>query len=336
MSPRSLQTRAANRAWIHAGAVWAISVQLAFGQAGGRSVSAGDTTAPPALDPAGAGTGFQYEQIPTATNVYAVVVSNGAPVLVSDSFLSLILHSGMDPDIQQSALEQYPTMVQDNFTAIMESTFPVKDQAPAMRFAGLECTATDGASMTIDQDDLAAPYVRIQVRDRNGKTESFSINRAFVEGLRAQPDTDGDKLLSSITSFPFRLPESSRAGFAYLTREQMDDAILRTEAFQNQEIVRMPRFYREKAAEVLQAWSNRPRAVVPAPVAANSPPPASSGQGKPATIRPPAPAPAPVAAVSPAPAEPPAAARRSLNWPALAGWGVAALALVYLLARPKR
>lgn len=334
MSPRSPQTRAANRAWIHAGAVWAIFVQLAFGQAGGRSSATGDK---PALDPAGSGAGFQYEQIPTATNVYAVAISNGSPVLVSDSFLSLILQSGMDSGVQQAALQQYPAMVEDNFTAIMESTFPVKDQAPAMRFAGLECTSMDGASMTIDQDDLAAPYVRIQVRDASGKTESFSINRQFVEGLMAQKETDGDKLLSSVTSFPFRLPESSRAGFAYLTREQMNSAVLRTEAFQNQEIVRMPRFYREKAAEVLQAWSNRPRAIAPAPapVAADLPPPASSGRPKPAAIRLPAPSPAPAAAPT-APAAPPAAAQRSLNWPALAGWGVAALALIYLLARPKR
>lgn len=317
------------------GVVCALSAQLAFGQAGAPPAP----DALPALEAAGSGAGFQYEQIPTATNVYAVVGSNGAPVLVSDSFLSLILQSGMDPDVQQAALQQYPVMVEDNFTAIMETTFPVKEQAPVMRFAGLECTATDGASMTIDQDDLAGPYVRIQVRDASGKTESFSINRTYVEGLVEREETDGDKLLSSVTSFPFRLPESMRAGFAYLTRDQMNAAILRTETFQNQEIVRMPRFYREKAAEVLQAWSNRPRAVVPepAPAAADAPPPAPAGQDKAAHAYPAPPPPAPIAAAATAAtAEAPAAVPRPLNWPALAGWGVAALALVWALARGKR
>ena len=295
-------------------------------------------TAPPSLGTVGTGTGFQYEQIPTATNVYAVVVSNGAPVLVSDSFLSLILHSGMDPDVQQASLQQYPAMAEDNFAAIMETTFPVKDQAPTAPFIGLECSSTDRATMTIDQDDLAAPYVRIQVRDASGKTESFSIHRTFVEGLLAQEETDGDQLLSSVTSFPFRLPENARLGFSYLTREQMNDQILRMEAFQNQEIVRMPRFYRENAAEVLQAWSNRPRAVVPAPAPAakDSPPAAPAGQGRPAIGRPPALTPAPAAAVPPDPMEALAAAKRSLNWPAWAGWAVAALVLLWALARGKR
>lgn len=317
-----------------------LAATLAWGQLPART---GGSDSPPAavdsvpLGPAGTGTGFQYEQIPTATNVYAVVVSNGAPVLVSDSFLSLIVQSGMDPDVQQAALEQYPAMAEDNFAAIMETTFPVKEQAPATPFAGIECMSTDGATMTIDQDDLAAPYVRIQVRDKNGQTESFSINRTFVDGLLAQPETDGDKLLSTVTSFPFRLPESSRMGFAYLTREQMNDAILNMEAFQNQEIVRMPRFYREHAAEVLQAWSNRPRAVVPEPppIAADAPPPApSAGRAKPGA--PPQPATPPAAAPAVAPAEEPPPAPRPLNWPALAGWGVAALALVWALARGKR
>ncbi|MGD9611970.1 MAG: hypothetical protein AB7V22_03625, partial [Kiritimatiellia bacterium] len=271
---------------ISVGALCALAVPLAFGQARDQSGAADANPAlvpPLSLELAGSGTGFQYEQVPTATNVYAVVVSNGAPVLVSDSFLSLILQSGMSPDVQQTALQQYPAMVQDNFAAIMETTFPVKEQAPAARFTGIQCAAANGATMTVDQDDLAAPYVRIQVRDPNGKTESFSINRTFVEGLLAREETDGDKLLSSVTSFPFRLPESARVGFAYLTREQMDDLVLHMEAFQNQEIVRMPRFYREKAAEVLQAWSNRPAPPpVPTPAAADVPSAPAASRGNPA------------------------------------------------------
>lgn len=286
---------------------------------------------------AGSGNGFQYEQIPTATNVYAVTVSNGSPVLISDSFLSLIFQSGMDAEVQQAALQQYPAMVQDNFATIMETTFPVKSDAPALPFAGIDCSATDGATMTIDQDDLAAPYVRIHVRDANGKTETFSINRTFVEGLLAQKETDGDKLLSSVTSFPFRLPEASRAGFAYLTREQMNDQVLHMEAFQNQEIVRMPRFYREESAEVLQAWSNRPRLAappvqMPAPATADRPTPASARRIKTAA-GPAAPQPPPAVPAA-GPAETPAPPSR--NWPALAGWGVAALALVWAMLSRKR
>lgn len=326
---RDVKTKTVTIPRIAFGVVCALSAQLAFGQAGAPPAP----DALPALEAAGSGAGFQYEQIPTATNVYAVTVSNGSPVLVSDSFLSLIVQSGMAPDVQQAALEQYPAMVQDNFAAIMESTFPVKDQAPATRFAGIECSATDGATMTIDQDDLAAPYVRIQVRDRNGKTESFSINRPFVEGLLAQPETDGDKLLSSITSFPFRLPEQSRAGFAYLTREQLDDLVLHMEAFQNQEIVRMPRFYREKAAEVMQELSNRPPRAVTAPaVAAPAPTPAAGGSASAKKIR----KLQPLAKTAPAVPPTVAPAPRRLNWPALTGWGVAALAILWLVVRPKR
>ncbi|MGD9612496.1 MAG: hypothetical protein AB7V22_06295, partial [Kiritimatiellia bacterium] len=48
----------------------------------------------------------------------------------------------------------------------------------------------------------------------------------------------------------------------------------------------------------------------------------------------PAPAPAPVPAA--APAEPAAAGQRDLNWPALAGWSVAALALVWAILLRKK
>lgn len=315
----------------------AFVASLAFGQAIDRS---GASEAPPTdfapLDEAGSGTGFQYEQIPSATNVYAVTASNGAPVLVSDSFLSLILHSGMESDIQQAALQQYPAMVQDNFGAMMESTFPVKEQAPSMPFAGIECTATDGASMTVDQDDLASPYVRIMVKDKNGRTESFSINRQFVDGLLALKETDGDKLLSSVTSFPFRLPEGIRSGFAYLTREQMDDLVLHMEAFQDQEIIRMPRFYRERAAEVMKELSNRPpRTVESAPVPAKvsaGPAPAMHGPGivqrtsKPTLAEMDKPAAVPAQTTD----------RPTRNWPAIAGWTVATLALGWAILHRKR
>jgi len=212
--------------------------------------------------PRGRGDGFYYERVPSFPDVYSVVLAeSGGRVLVSDSFLALIDHNdGMPADVKCKALQSYPDMIAANFDTIMHSTFPDQTQSLGKSFEEFECTDSAGSHVTLEQDSLANPYVRVEARDKAGVTETFSVNRKFVEDLLRQEDMDVNRLISSITSFPFRLPEAARQGFTQLSREQLNDLILHVPAFQRQEIIRMPRFYREQAAHVMAALSNAPAA----------------------------------------------------------------------------
>jgi len=286
------------------------------------------------LEAAGAGEGFAYERAEGIPGVYAVTFNDtGESVLVSDSFLNLILQSDMAPDVQVLALEQYPEMVVDNFAAIVESTFPVQDQALPDSFQAIECQGRDGSFLTAEQDNLARPYVRITVKDPLGRIDTFSLSRQYVDNVLAQPDADADSLLAAVTTFTFRLPERARMGFSYLARDQLNDLIMQTPEFQRQEIVRMPRFYREKAPELLQRLSNRPPQVVREPPAAAvvlpAPPPVARPPRAPTGVTA-APAPPPPTA---APAPLPERGKPFYYWFALAGWGVAAIALLWALRR---
>jgi hypothetical protein len=214
---------------------------------------------PSAADPGASGSrnGFSYQQLESDPGVYVVTFSdNGEQVLVSDSFLTLTVQRNMSEDIQGMALRSYPVMVQQHFDQMMETTFPEQTQTEAAPFEAVESTVEDGTRIRVDQDQLASPYVRITVRDPNGQEDSFSVSRQYVTGVLGQENASGQLLLTAVTSFPFRLPEEVRSAFTAMSREQLTEAVLQIPALQRQEIVRMPRFYREKADEVLKDFSN--------------------------------------------------------------------------------
>ncbi len=201
----------------------------------------------------GSRNGFSYQQLESDPGVYVVTFSdNGEQVLVSDSFLTLTVQRNMPEDIQGMALRSYPGMVQQHFDQMMETTFPEQTQAEAAPFEAVESTVEDGTRIRVDQDPLASPYVRVTVSDPNGQEDSFSVSRQYVAGVLSQEHASGQLLLQAVTSFPFRLPEEIRPAFSELSREQLTDAVLRIPALQRQEVVRMPRFYRERADEVLK------------------------------------------------------------------------------------
>jgi hypothetical protein len=162
----------------------------------------------------------------------------------------------MPDDIQRVALQSYPGMVQQHFDEMMETTFPDRTREDEAPFEAVESTVADGTYILVNPDPLAPPYVRVTVREPDGGESTFSVSRQFVDGILGQEQASGDLLLTSLTSFPFRLPETVRASFADLSREALTETVMKQPELQQQEIVRMPRFYRERAEEVLRGLSN--------------------------------------------------------------------------------
>lgn len=276
------------------------------------------------LGAAGQKAGFEYRRLPDDPEVYVVTLAEtGEQVLVSRSFLSLMVQGNMPEDIQRTALKSYPGMVQQHFDEMMETTFPDAAKVYAEPFEAVESTVEDGTLIQVNPDPLAPPYVRVTVREPDGGEDSFSVSRQFVDNILSQEDANGNLLLSAVTSFPFRLPETLRPDFAGLSREALTDAVLKTPSLQRQEIIQMPRFYRERAAAVLDALSNavphtarrRPLAEA-AGMAPGFEPRATRGQPRrsaPAIVRPKS-APAPLPGAQLPARKPPTPAR---FWPAL-------------------
>jgi hypothetical protein len=330
--------------WLAVG-IMVLMTALSFGDTDspeGRRQAAAASPAPVSVPPSGDEEGFHYERVDSTPDVYAVTFSgNGQTVLVSDSFLALIMnHKGMTPEIKCKALLTYPTMVADNFGTIMDTTFPDHTQAPAEPFEGFECEGPNGSYITVSQDALAAPYVRVMVRDKTGMTESYSINRTFVDGMLAQEGMTAERMAPLITSFHFRLPENARMGFNQLSREQLNDIVLHVAALQKQEIIRMPRFYREQAASVMAKLSNAPPRVATSPVVVSNAPPvvalppvgprirrsSAAAQNVKVAARPPV-------EIVPPPVKTKEEEKPYSSWLAVSGWVVAAGVVVWAIKR---
>lgn len=293
----------------------------------------------PELGATGQHSGFDYRQLPDDPQVYVVTFADtGEQVLVSHSFLSLMTQGNMPEDVQHKALKGYPGMVQQHFDDMMETTFPDATREFDEPFEAVESTLEDGTLIQVNPDPLASPYVRITVHEPDGGEESFSLSRLFIDNMLAQEEVDGNHLLHAVTSFPFRLPETLRPTFANLTREELTGEVLKIPSLQRQEIIRMPRFYRERAAAVLDTLSNAvPHTAAPRPLADDD---ADSGPGlrgqrrrtTPPIVKRPKPAPAPTP--DPEPADHKQSSSTRL-WPLLGIPPAVFLAYVWLNRRRK-
>src|SRR5262249_47274780 len=73
-------------------------------------------------------------------------------------------------------------------------------------------TGTDGTWGQLEQDPVAAPYIRIRLGGGGETAVEFSVARSMVEQMLANTQSTDDQLLQTLRSFPYRLPEAARAG----------------------------------------------------------------------------------------------------------------------------
>jgi hypothetical protein len=101
-------------------------------------------------------------------------------------------------------------------------------------------------NITIVQDPLAKPYVRISLELPSGEIQSFSLNRDIVEHILSDKNISDDALFSALQSFPYRLPEQARPGFEYLTASNIfamaEESV---EGVKRQEFVKTRQWYKQ-------------------------------------------------------------------------------------------
>lgn len=229
------------------------------------------------LPEAGETAHYRYQR--DSGNMYWIMPADSSPpYLVSESFLQTTLNSRrLDSAQQADMLRTYPALMQGMFTQTMTQAYPdgtVESEAP---FSSQSFEATDGTQVLLEQDPVAAPYVRVRLSGPEGEPEEFSVARTVVERMLARPQFTDDHLLQGVRSFPFRLPESARAGnFARLSAEDLALLVQREPALRQYEFVQMAQ-YRERDADQAVATPRVPRErqarqLPPAPAPSAAPP----------------------------------------------------------------
>ncbi len=165
---------------------------------------------------------FSYKRSTQYEGVYEVQPKDeNYYVPVSDSFLSLVLNnSTLDEDRKLRILTHYPDMVERNYAQRMQMTYPDNSLEYPDKFNEITIGSSDGIQAFIIQDDLASPYVRVQIMDE-GVLKEFSLARSIVETLLKTPNKSDEEKVRALESFTFRLPEKARSNFENLTSEEL-------------------------------------------------------------------------------------------------------------------
>ena len=209
----------------------------------------------------GATSAFSYFRSPDYRDSYVVVPRDGtASYLVSESFLGLVLHRGLDDERRLVVLSNYKNMVLQANDLIMAESFPTSSSPGGEPFATRTLYSQTGMRAVIEQDALAPPYVRVTLT-ADKKTTEFSLVRSVVEQLLNNPHlTDGQRI-DALKTFGLRLPEEARANFKNLTAEKIREMASNSPALQENEYIRMSRILRQSAKD--PAGQRPPRNVRP-------------------------------------------------------------------------
>lgn len=193
---------------------------------------------------------FSYFRSPDYRDAYVVVPRDGtASYLVSESFLGLVLHRGLDDERRLVVLSNYRNMVLQANDQIMADGFPTSAAPGAEPFATRTLSSPTGMRAVIEQDALAPPYVRVTLTGDETTVDEFSLVRSVVEQLLNNPHlTDGQRI-EALKTFGLRLPEEARASFKNLTAEKIREMASNSPALQENEYVRMSRILRQSAKD---------------------------------------------------------------------------------------
>ena len=185
---------------------------------------------------------FSYSRSTQYDKVYEIrPVGDPEPSLVSEDYLRLVLRNDqLGDDMKLTAAMAYPVMALKWYDMVMPKHYPdATSPAPTEAFTRRTLTSDDGTRVTLDQDSLAFPYVRVTVTGADGKTEEFSINRQVVDDLLHDTHfTDTDRVFA-FRSHPYRLPDQARYDFKRLSAAQLYELAAQGETIQKQDMIRM-------------------------------------------------------------------------------------------------
>lgn len=230
------------------------------------------------LPAAGETAHFRYER--DRDDIYRIIPTDGSPsYLVSASFLQVTIENPQLNSFQQAGLLRgYPALMQSMFTQIMAQMYPDGTTEYEVPFPTQWLTGTDGTQGLLEQDPVAAPYIRVRLSSGGDESVEFSVARSIVEPMLANAQLTDAQLLQSLRSFPYRLPEAARAeDFARLSAADLALLVQREPGLRRYEFLQMGRFspdgVENRSAETSRQQSKTRVGQLPAVVSPSASPP---------------------------------------------------------------
>ena len=185
---------------------------------------------------------FVYEPDPDLEGFHRVTLrgQESAPVYMADETLNLILDSQVPDSVRQALISQYPHFMLDLYENILETYYP--DDADEYIGNPFPTWELPDEGVTMTQDPYAPNYVRVRVRDSNGRVEEFSLSRIAIDEI-LELEFDAGDFGPALAEYPYRLPEQARYSFHYLSREDLVAMIEEEPSMARQEFVRVKRVY---------------------------------------------------------------------------------------------
>jgi hypothetical protein len=188
----------------------------------------------PPVPESGSNSAYSFVRSAEDEDVYIVYPNDESDYsfLVSASYLDMVRNASHGEGMEQtelSALGGYSEATQQLGDHIMTQAYPDSS-------AEVEPFETVNTSLfSIEQDPMAAPYVRVTTADG----QQFSLNQNVVRGILANEDASEQMMLDALSRFAYRLPESSRANFAQLSHDDIVNQAVQQEQVAEKEFLRM-------------------------------------------------------------------------------------------------
>ena len=185
---------------------------------------------------------FSYSRSDKFPGVYEIrPVGDPEPSLVSENYLRMIINNGqLSDDMKLTAAMAYPVMALKWYDMVMPKHYPdASSPAPTEAFSRRTLSAPDGTRVTLDQDSLAFPYVRVSIVHPDGKTEEFSMQRQLVEQLLNDKNFTDEQRVDALPKYPFRLPDQARYDFKRLSAAELYELAAQGETVQKEDLIRM-------------------------------------------------------------------------------------------------
>lgn len=192
-----------------------------------------------------------------------------AVLVLREELTGVLRDPRVNPRDAALAISQVPERTGRNISALLRHHYPDAKGSAALRpFEETALPLDARTTITLRQDDAAFGYVRVTIP--GDPVREVSLSRAYIDRVLAESRLDGEFLRArEIASCEFVLPEALRAKYDSLSRDELQDAAIKSEGVSRIPIVRLHAAYVMRAmaanggtlpAQIYPMTTARPRA----------------------------------------------------------------------------
>lgn len=171
----------------------------------------GRMDAPPLSE---AGTTESFSYVRSGGNMYWITPTDGSqPYPVSESFLRTVLNNPNLSNAQQAELlPTYPALMQEMFTRTMDQWYPDRTVEYEAPFSTRLLKGADGTVVLLEQDPLAAPYIRVRLISGGGEVSRVFGGARYGRANAGQRKVNRRPAAQGLTIFSVSIAGNSASG----------------------------------------------------------------------------------------------------------------------------